>query len=125
MRDVPAGLPTVQLPPFSTSENISGTIITETVWGMISDLSSGVVVVPLIGLLEDIAICKAFGKKNPQSFFSSTKNFLQQMENRWMQHKNFSQLVFPILQIHSYSHFRVLGLYPEVLLSILVASGRH
>lgn len=30
---------------------------------MCSDLGSGLIVVPLIALLEDIAICKAFGKK--------------------------------------------------------------
>ncbi|XP_044272689.1 sodium-independent sulfate anion transporter-like isoform X2 [Tribolium madens] len=53
---VPQGLPTVKPPPFSTNQN--GT--SESFWDMVSDLSSGIVVVPLIGLLEDISICKAF-----------------------------------------------------------------
>ncbi|KAJ3645328.1 hypothetical protein Zmor_022994 [Zophobas morio] len=57
---VPAGLPSVQVPPFGYTEDKNGTTITHDLWDMMSNLGSGIVVVPLIGLLEDIAICKAF-----------------------------------------------------------------
>lgn len=56
--DVPKGLPTVQLPPFSY-ESGNGTV---TFGDMLSNLGTSIVVVPLIALLENIAICKAFGK---------------------------------------------------------------
>ena len=62
---VPAGLPSVQVPPFGYTEDKNGTTITHDLWDMMSNLGSGIVVVPLIGLLEDIAICKAFGKWLP------------------------------------------------------------
>lgn len=63
--DIPQGLPSVQLPPFSIAEirnETSGEIIREGLGfsDMISSLGSGLIVVPLIALLENIAICKAF-----------------------------------------------------------------
>lgn len=63
--DIPQGLPPVQLPPFSIPEiknETTGEIIQagESFSDMISSLGSGLIVVPLIALLENIAICKAF-----------------------------------------------------------------
>lgn len=63
--DIPAGLPPFMLPPFSIEEirnETTGEIITpgESFGDMISSLGSGLIVVPLIALLENIAICKAF-----------------------------------------------------------------
>ncbi|XP_058443161.1 sodium-independent sulfate anion transporter-like isoform X1 [Malaya genurostris] len=62
--DVPKGLPTVQLPPFSVPEIVDekGEVIQayESFGDMLSNLGSMLVVIPLIALLEDIAICKAF-----------------------------------------------------------------
>lgn len=54
---IPAGLPEVKLPPFSATYGNT----TESFMDMISNIGSGIVVVPLIALLENIAICKAFG----------------------------------------------------------------
>lgn len=62
--EIPAGLPPVRLPPFSIAEvrNSTGDIIQEAQGfsDMVSSLGSGLIVVPLIALLENIAICKAF-----------------------------------------------------------------
>ncbi|GLV44608.1 Epidermal stripes and patches [Carabus blaptoides fortunei] len=54
--EIPPGLPSVQFPPFGFS-NANGTV---SFWDMCSNLGSGIIVVPLIALLENIAICKAF-----------------------------------------------------------------
>lgn len=56
--NIPPGLPTVQMPPFSHTDGNN----TYNFIDMVSNLGSGVIVVPLIALLENIAICKAFGK---------------------------------------------------------------
>lgn len=65
--DIPAGLPTFQPPPFSIPEikDEAGNIIQEyeSFFDMISFIGSGIIVIPLIALLENMAICKAFGKK--------------------------------------------------------------
>lgn len=53
--DIPPGLPSVQAPPFSMEPDSS-----ETFSEMISSMGSGLIVVPLIALMESIAICKAF-----------------------------------------------------------------
>lgn len=55
---VPPGLPEVKPPPFSATVN------NETVnfVGMVSNLGTGIMVLPLLTILENIAICKAFGK---------------------------------------------------------------
>lgn len=63
--DIPQGLPSVKMPPFSIPEvrnATTGEIIHEGqgFGDMISSLGSGLIVVPLIALLENIAICKAF-----------------------------------------------------------------
>lgn len=60
--EVPQGLPAVQIPPFGYSEEINGTTVEHSLLDMISELGSGIIVVPLITLLENIAVCKAFGK---------------------------------------------------------------
>lgn len=63
--DIPQGLPPVMLPPFSIPEiknETTGEIVQagESFSEMVSSLGSGLIVVPLIALLENIAICKAF-----------------------------------------------------------------
>lgn len=64
--DIPSGLPTFGPPPFSIPEirNETGHVIQEyeSFFDMISFLGSGIIVIPLIALLENMAICKAFGK---------------------------------------------------------------
>lgn len=52
-------MPAVQVPPFGFIKDSNTTF---TFIDMISNLGSGILVVPLISLMEDIAICKAFGK---------------------------------------------------------------
>ncbi|KOB78424.1 Uncharacterized protein OBRU01_02506 [Operophtera brumata] len=54
---IPSGVPVPQLPPFSyvRPDNTTADFL-----DMVSELGSGLVVIPLIVLLEDIAICKAF-----------------------------------------------------------------
>jgi len=63
--EIPAGLPSFQVPPFSIPavvNEITGEIIEEGLnfIQMVSELGSGLIVIPLITLLENIAICKAF-----------------------------------------------------------------
>ncbi|XP_018345354.1 PREDICTED: sodium-independent sulfate anion transporter [Trachymyrmex septentrionalis] len=54
---IQGGMPTVQIPPFGfTNGNTTVTFVE-----MLSNLGSGLIVIPLISLMEDIAICKAFG----------------------------------------------------------------
>lgn len=57
MGPIPSGVPMPQLPPFSyvRADNTTADFI-----DMVSELGSGLMVIPLIVLLEDIAICKAF-----------------------------------------------------------------
>lgn len=65
IKDIPPGLPSFELPPFSIPEFIINGTVTqeaESLGDMISFLGSGIIVAPLIGLLENISICKAFGK---------------------------------------------------------------
>ncbi|XP_017777984.1 PREDICTED: sodium-independent sulfate anion transporter [Nicrophorus vespilloides] len=54
--EIPQGLPEFKAPVFSV-ETEDGTI---SFIGMVKNLGSGLIVVPLIALLENIAICKAF-----------------------------------------------------------------
>lgn len=49
---IPAGLPTFQAPPFSMPD--------ESFVDMVSSMGSGLIVIPLIALMENISICKAF-----------------------------------------------------------------
>lgn len=55
---VKPGLPSVNVPPFSTS--INNVTIPFSV--MFSDLGSSVILVPIIAVLGNVAIAKAFGK---------------------------------------------------------------
>lgn len=66
--EIPPGMPDFQVPPFSIPEirnETSGEIIQkgESFGEMVSYLGSSLIVIPLIALLENIAVCKAFGKK--------------------------------------------------------------
>lgn len=54
--DIPPGLPDFKAPQFGY-DSANGTV---SFTDMISNLGSGIIVVPLIALLENIAICKAF-----------------------------------------------------------------
>lgn len=54
---VASGLPPFQLPPFETQVN--GTTISFN--GMLSELGSSLIAIPVIAILESIAIAKAFG----------------------------------------------------------------
>ncbi|XP_023935103.1 sodium-independent sulfate anion transporter isoform X2 [Bicyclus anynana] len=57
MGPIPSGVPTPTLPEFSyvRADNTTADFL-----DMVSELGSGLLVIPLIVLLEDIAICKAF-----------------------------------------------------------------
>lgn len=62
---VPAGMPAFQVPPFSVPDVVNettGEVIQkgETFSEMISDMGSALIVIPLIALLENISVCKAF-----------------------------------------------------------------
>lgn len=60
---IPPGMPDFQLPPFSIPEIVENGIVIqqgETFGEMVSNMGSGLIVIPLIALLENIAICKAF-----------------------------------------------------------------
>ncbi|XP_058117476.1 sodium-independent sulfate anion transporter-like [Anopheles ziemanni] len=67
--DVPSGLPSVQAPPFSVPEvvNATGAVVQEyeSFGDMLQNLGSMLIVIPLIALLENIAICKAFADGKP------------------------------------------------------------
>lgn len=55
---VKPGLPSVDLPPFSTSINNRTIEFNE----MFTDLGSSIILVPIIAVLGNVAIAKAFGK---------------------------------------------------------------
>ncbi|CRK90509.1 CLUMA_CG004121, isoform A [Clunio marinus] len=62
---VPEGLPNFRLPPFSIPDTLNETGFPiegtgQSFNSIVSDFGSALIVVPLIGLLENIAICKAF-----------------------------------------------------------------
>lgn len=59
---IPSGLPNFELPKFSLTANETGTDHDEGFFQIVSEMGSGLIVVPLISLMENIAICKAFGK---------------------------------------------------------------
>ncbi|GLG95345.1 uncharacterized protein GBIM_02332 [Gryllus bimaculatus] len=60
--NVPSGLPAFKAPDFSISGNDTAEPPIEAIgfFSMLGNLGSGIVVVPLVALLEDIAVCKAF-----------------------------------------------------------------
>lgn len=62
--EIPAGLPAFKIPPFGYTEiknTTNGEITIEhSFTDLLSEMSSALIVIPLIALLENIAICKAF-----------------------------------------------------------------
>lgn len=65
--EIPAGMPTFQSPPFSIPEirnETSGDLIQKgsSFSEMVSEMGSSLIVIPLIALLENISVCKAFGE---------------------------------------------------------------
>ncbi|XP_076275222.1 sodium-independent sulfate anion transporter-like isoform X1 [Rhynchophorus ferrugineus] len=62
---IPEGLPDVKLPPFGYSISKNGTTTDVSFMEMIGNLGSGIIVVPLVGFLENMAICKAFSNGKP------------------------------------------------------------
>lgn len=66
--EIPQGMPEFQFPPFSIPDirnETTGEIIQkgETFSEMVSAMGSSLIVIPLIALLENISVCKAFGKQ--------------------------------------------------------------
>lgn len=55
---VPSGLPTFRPPPFSTTANNQ----TISFFEMMHDLGSGIIVVPVVAILANVAIAKSFGE---------------------------------------------------------------
>lgn len=67
--DIPSGMPAFQVPPFSIPEirnETTGEVIQhgESFIEIVSEMGSSLIVIPLIALLENISVCKAFGKPN-------------------------------------------------------------
>lgn len=58
--DIPPGMPSVEIPPFTLNANQTSSGREESFSEVVSSLGSGLIVVPLIALMENIAICKAF-----------------------------------------------------------------
>jgi len=58
---IPSGLPEFDLPKFSITRD-NGTTVG--FFEMVSEIGSGVIVLPIIGLIETISICKTFGQLN-------------------------------------------------------------
>lgn len=65
---VPEGLPIPALPPFSIESRAANETLGipevqgESFFSMMSNLGYGLVIVPMIAMLENISVCKAFGK---------------------------------------------------------------
>lgn len=81
--EIPPGLPDFQFPPFSIPEirnETTNEIIQngESFSDMVTAMGSSLIVIPLIALLENISVCKAFGKIHNKLLFAfvSIKNFL-------------------------------------------------
>ncbi|XP_044252665.1 sodium-independent sulfate anion transporter-like isoform X2 [Tribolium madens] len=58
---VPEGFPAIQPPRFSYTSNDTH----EGFLDMVTNMRTGIIIVPLLGLLEDIAVCKAFANGKP------------------------------------------------------------
>ena len=57
--NIQSGLPPFAPPPFETTKNGTVPVLFPE---MVSDLGTALIIIPLIGILENIAIAKAFGK---------------------------------------------------------------
>lgn len=59
-------MPPVKSPPFGFSYSKLNATDSETITislnDMLSNLGTGIIVLPLIALMEDVSVCKAFGK---------------------------------------------------------------
>lgn len=60
--EIPPGLPSVQWPPTSLSANETADGNPQGFVDMVHSIGSGLIVIPLISLMESIAIAKAFGE---------------------------------------------------------------
>ena len=56
--NITSGFPTVSLPPFSYEEDGHEYNFTD----MLSKLNSALIIIPIIAILENVAIAKAFGE---------------------------------------------------------------
>ncbi|XP_013100875.1 sodium-independent sulfate anion transporter [Stomoxys calcitrans] len=69
--NVPQGLPKPALPPFSIEAQPGNAtagipeVKGETFFDMVGGLGYGLIIVPMIALLENVSVCKAFAKGNP------------------------------------------------------------
>ncbi|EDS44598.1 sulfate transporter [Culex quinquefasciatus] len=63
--EIPPGMPSFQAPLFSLTANETSSGRAESFSEIVSGLGSGLIVVPLIALMENIAICKAFSNGKP------------------------------------------------------------
>ena len=68
--EMESGLPPFSAPPFSISNNETVTSF----GGMVSQLGSAIIIIPLIAILESVAIAKAFCKC---STFSKYNNYIK------------------------------------------------
>ncbi|CAH1113645.1 unnamed protein product [Psylliodes chrysocephalus] len=62
---VPQGLPAFKAPPFGFTSEKNGTLVQVSFFEMVYNLGSGIIIVPMVGILENIAICKAFANGQP------------------------------------------------------------
>ena len=61
--EIESGLPSFQAPPFGIfGANDTSTEDDTDLQGMVSQLGSAIIIIPLIAILESVAIAKAFGK---------------------------------------------------------------
>ena len=67
---IDAGVPPFEVPPFSIPENATdeGPEHEINFSGMLSELGSAIIIIPIIAILESIAIAKAFCKLIHQNF---------------------------------------------------------
>ena len=67
---IDAGVPPFKVPPFSIPENATdeGPEHEINFSGMLSELGSAIIIIPIIAILESIAIAKAFCKLIHQNF---------------------------------------------------------
>lgn len=72
------GIPKFQLPPFSVKNETTGDTTAE-FGDMISELGAAIIILPLMAVLENIAIAKAFGKYRRQKMCARGCSFLNQM----------------------------------------------
>ncbi|XP_058459680.1 sodium-independent sulfate anion transporter-like [Malaya genurostris] len=63
--EIPPGMPSFEPPSFSLTANQSSNGREESFSEVVSSLGSGLIVIPLIALMENIAICKAFSNGKP------------------------------------------------------------